>query len=81
MPREPETVLLGAAMLGAVAAGAQPSLPAAMSAMNAAERVIEPAAGEAYAYHARKQQVFLRMHDDQLAYRRITGELAARRHG
>jgi ribulose kinase len=71
MPREPEAVLLGAAMLGAVAAGAQPSLQAAMVAMNAAERVIEPATGDAYAYHARKHQVFLRMVEDQLAYRNL----------
>lgn len=71
MPREPEAVLLGAAMLGAVAAGAHPSLQAAMTAMNAAERIIEPAAGETYAFHARKHQVFLRMYEDQLAYRQL----------
>jgi FGGY-family pentulose kinase len=73
MPREPEAVLLGAAMLGAVAAGGYPSLTAAMSAMNSADQIIEPAAGETYAYHARKHQVFLRMHEDQLAYRNLMG--------
>src|SRR5207342_624559 len=33
LPREPEAVLLGSAMLGAVAAGAHPNLEAAMAAM------------------------------------------------
>jgi FGGY-family pentulose kinase len=71
MPREPEAVLLGAAMLGAVAAGAYPSVQAAMVAMNGPSHVSEPAAGETYAFHARKHQVFLRMCEDQLAYRNI----------
>jgi FGGY-family pentulose kinase len=71
MPREPEAVLLGAAMLGATAAGLYPTLPAAMAAMSSPGQVIEPAGGEARAFHARKHQVFLRMHADQLAYRAL----------
>jgi hypothetical protein len=40
LPREPEAVLLGSALLGAVAGGAFPSVLAAMSAMNAMGKVI-----------------------------------------
>jgi ribulose kinase len=46
MPKEPEAVLLGSAMMGAVAAGDYPSLVAAMGAMSAAHRVVEPAGRE-----------------------------------
>jgi D-ribulokinase len=69
LPREPEAVLLGAAMLGASASGAYPDLEHAMAAMNSAERVIQPAGGAVAEYHARKHQIFHRMHADQLAYR------------
>jgi FGGY-family pentulose kinase len=73
MPREPEAVLLGASMLGAVAAGVHVDLQAAMAMMNSADRVIAPAAAPVRDYHARKHRVFLRMHDDQLAYRDLVG--------
>ncbi len=69
LPETSEGVLLGAAMLGAVASGAHATIPAAMAAMSRVARVIEPARGEVEAFHARKHQVFLRMYDDQVAYR------------
>jgi FGGY-family pentulose kinase len=71
LPREPEAVLLGSAMLGAVACGDQPSVLAAMQAMGAAAQVIEPASGATREYHRKKYQVFLKMYDDQLGYRRL----------
>lgn len=71
LPAEPEAVLLGAAMLGAVAAGDVPSVVAAMGAMSRAGATIAPAGGAVAAFHARKHAVFLRMHDDQLAYRAL----------
>ena len=71
LAKEPEAVLLGAAMLGAVAAGAYPSLLAAMGAMNEAATVVTPSSGEAERYYAGKYRVFLRMHGDQLAYRAL----------
>jgi FGGY-family pentulose kinase len=74
LPREPEAVLLGSAMLGAVAAGAYPDLEGAMAAMNAPDRVVEPAAGEVSGYHARKHAVFHRMYENQLEYRRTMAE-------
>jgi FGGY-family pentulose kinase len=78
LPREPEAVLLGAAVLGAVASGDQPSVLAAMAAMNAAAGEVQPAGGEVAAYHARKHEVFQRMYDDQLAYARLMAPPGAR---
>jgi ribulose kinase len=70
LPREPEAVLLGAAMLGAVASGAFATLEDAMQTMTSADRVIEPAGGAVADFHARKHRVFHRLHDDQIAYRK-----------
>jgi ribulose kinase len=71
LPREREAVLLGSAVLGAVAAGEYPSVLEAMSAMSATDRVVGAAGGEVGAYHERKYRVFRRMYDDQLAYRSL----------
>ncbi len=71
LPREPEAVLLGAAVLGAVAAGRHATVLGAMGAMNAAGRTIAPARGATAAYHDRKYRVFHRMHHDFLAYRKL----------
>jgi FGGY-family pentulose kinase len=69
LPAEPEAVLLGAAILGAVASGDRPSVAEAMGAMTRAGRVIAPAGGEVARFHDAKQRVFQRMYCDQLAYR------------
>jgi FGGY-family pentulose kinase len=73
LPAEPEAVLLGAAILGSVAAGDQPSVLAAMGAMNRVGRVIEPQApgGAVARYFDAKYRVFHRLHADQLAYREL----------
>ena len=71
LPREPEAVLLGSAILGAVASGDFPTLLAAMGAMNAAETVIEPASGAVSDYHKRKQAVFQRMYEEFMACRKL----------
>ncbi len=68
LPEEPEAVLLGAAILGAVAGGAYGSVQQGMAAMTRAGRIIEPDPASR-AFHDRKYQVFLRMTEDQLAYR------------
>ena len=70
LPEEPEAVLLGAAILGAVAGGAYGSVQDGMAAMTRAGRVIEPDPS-ARAFHDRKHAVFLRMTEDQLAYRAL----------
>jgi FGGY-family pentulose kinase len=71
LPAEPEAVLLGAALLGAVASGDQASVVDAMAAMTRAGRVIGPAGGDVARFHDAKHRVFLRMHDDQMAYREL----------
>jgi ribulose kinase len=69
LPREPEAVLLGAAVLGAVASGDQPSILDAMGHMNAAGSEVAPSSGMIAEYHSKKHRVFHRMYDDQMAYR------------
>ena len=69
LPAEPEAVLLGSAILGAVASGDFSSVLHGMAAMNRASSIIEPQKGTAADYHARKHRVFHRMYDDQMAYR------------
>jgi FGGY-family pentulose kinase len=68
LPAEPEAVLLGAAILGAVAAGDQPSVLGAMGAMSHAGRVVAPSA-ERRGFHDRKFGVFQAMYRHQLEYR------------
>ncbi|MEM8821965.1 MAG: FGGY-family carbohydrate kinase, partial [Pseudomonadota bacterium] len=70
----PEPVLLGAAMLGAVASGAQPTLTEAMVAMSSVESRCDPAArtGIAQIHEAR----FVAFEALQQVDRRFRGELA-----
>jgi len=77
LPREPEAVLLGSAVLGAVAGRHYPTVLAAMNAMNSVDKVIEPARGIVARYHKRKYRVFHRMHADFIAYRRLIHGKAA----
>jgi FGGY-family pentulose kinase len=74
LSKEPEAVLLGAAILGAVASGDQPSVLAAMGAMSAPGDVITPAGAAVKAFHDKKHQVFLKMYEDQMAYRSMMAE-------
>ncbi len=71
LPGEPETVLLGAAMLGAVAAGEFPSLSAAMTAMSHIGEIIEPQAEATAQYHTDKYSVFQKLYQDQISYRTL----------
>ncbi|MDE2515473.1 MAG: FGGY-family carbohydrate kinase [Rhodospirillales bacterium] len=68
LAREDEAVLLGSAILGAVASGVFPCIEAAMAGMSRAGRIIAPDPAMRNFYDA-KYAVFQRMHDDQLAYR------------
>ena len=74
LPAESEAVLLGSAVLGAVASGDQPTALAAMGAMNAVGGEVQPAGGAVAEYHARKHRIFHRMYDDQRAYSAAMGE-------
>ncbi len=73
LPREREAVLLGSAMLAAVASGDATDLVAAMGAMNRADVVTAPGSAAVRAYHEKKHRVFQRMYADQLAYRDTMG--------
>ena len=53
-PKTDEPVLLGAAMLGAVAAGVYPNLTEAMSSMSAMGNVVSPVQGELQDWHKRR---------------------------
>ncbi|MGE0789000.1 MAG: FGGY-family carbohydrate kinase [Sandaracinaceae bacterium] len=77
LPREPEAVLLGSAMLGAVAAGAKPRVMDAMSAMSSAGSTLAPTGGDVRAYHEAKQRIFQRMYGDQMAYRALMSDGAS----
>lgn len=57
LPTAGEPVLLGAAMLGAVASGILPSLPAAMAAMSRLGAVTEPTSPSIERFHLAKRQV------------------------
>lgn len=57
-PKTAEPVLLGSAMLGAVAAGLQPDIPAAMAAMSVAGETYLPAGGVSAAYHDKRFEAF-----------------------
>ncbi len=70
LPREPEAVLLGAAILGGVAAGLFSTIQDAMAAMSRAGQVVTPSP-ELRGYHDAKYAVFHRMHADQMAYRAL----------
>jgi FGGY-family pentulose kinase len=71
LPKEREAVLLGAAMLGAVASGDVTDVKVAMREMNQVDAVVSPGSADVRAFHAQKHQVFQRMHADQLAYRAL----------
>ncbi|EAQ79657.1 FGGY-family carbohydrate kinase [Blastopirellula marina] len=71
LPREAESVLLGSAMLGAVASGAHSNLLSAMAAMSGASQILPPTSGATAEYHRAKYEVFRRLHADQLAYRQL----------
>jgi ribulose kinase len=71
VPREPEAVLLGAAVLGAVASGRHAAILPAMNAMNRIDHVIAPGSGRIARYHAARYRVFHRLHAGFLADRKI----------
>jgi ribulose kinase len=73
LPKESEAVLLGAAVLGAVASGDHLKVLDAMGAMNGVSRIIQPGIGRIARYHAAKYRVFHRMHEDFFAYRKLMG--------
>jgi ribulose kinase len=62
-----ESVLLGSAILGAVASGEYENLMEAMGAMSHLGHYIQPENASAE-YHARKYKVFHQLYEDQMRY-------------
>ncbi|WP_061933952.1 FGGY-family carbohydrate kinase [Aureimonas sp. AU22] len=73
LPETPEPVLLGSAMLGAVASGAVPDLASAASRMCRAGETVEPAGGETARFHAAKFEAYRAL---QAAERRTRAAMA-----
>lgn len=71
LPEETEAVLLGSAILGAVASDQYTSVIEAMGGMTRAGKTINPTGGAQTRYHTAKYNVFKRMYNDQIAYREI----------
>jgi FGGY-family pentulose kinase len=71
LPAETEAVLLGSAILGAVASGTYASVFEAMAKMNRSGNIIHPQSGEIEIYHNKKYNVFLKMYDDQITYNNL----------
>ncbi|GLT80393.1 hypothetical protein SLA2020_518340 [Shorea laevis] len=70
LPRESESILLGAAILGAVAAKRYSSLSEAMKALNAAGQVIHPSKDpKVKKYHDAKYRIFRDLYEQQLSQR------------
>ncbi|KAH9611534.1 hypothetical protein KSS87_006899 [Heliosperma pusillum] len=75
LPRENESVLLGSAILGAVAAKKYPSLQEAMKSLNAAGQVVYPSKDpQVKKYHDAKYKIFRDLYEKQLSYRSIMAE-------
>ena len=72
LPEDADPVLLGAAMLGASAAGAYPDLKGAMEGMASEAKLFEPAEGDTAALHHRRYAAFTRMQD---AARKARGDM------
>lgn len=72
LPEEPEAVLLGSAILGAVAAGTYATIPEAMAAMSRAGSTIEPDVS-IKPYHDKKYTAFQQLYDAQMAIRATMG--------
>lgn len=71
LPEAPEPVLLGAAMLGAMASGTHPDAAAAMAAMSGTARLYTPATGDLAALHDRRYAAFTTLQKAARDIRRI----------
>ncbi|SJN54457.1 Ribulokinase [Vibrio ruber DSM 16370] len=75
LPEESEAVLLGSAMLGAVASGTYTDIPTAMASMSRISKTVMPQTELIKSFYDLKYKVFLEMYADDMKYRKIMGEL------
>lgn len=68
LSKEPEAVILGAAMLGASASNVYPSLSEAVKKMGSEGKRITPDKSRSK-FHSKKYKVFLEMYEDQIKYK------------
>jgi len=75
LPKEREAVLLGSAILAAVAAKRYKTLTDAMSSMSTTGKIISPADNISIKnFYNSKYKIFLKMHDDQILYKNIMND-------
>ncbi|MCG2587808.1 FGGY-family carbohydrate kinase [Rhodohalobacter sulfatireducens] len=75
LPKESEAVLLGSAVLAAVASGTYKNIQEAMVGMNQTGKVIEPGKNQTVTtYHNSKYKVFHKMYEDERSYKEIMQE-------
>ncbi|KAG0553545.1 hypothetical protein M758_12G019800 [Ceratodon purpureus] len=78
LPRENEAVLLGAAVLGSVAAKKYSSVRDAMVALNAPGLVVEPTQDERIKkYHEAKYEIFRTLYEQQVSFRKKMADVLA----
>ena len=71
-------MLLGSAILGAVASKHFGSILEAMAAMNRVGSVVEPSRMQSIeSYHNRKYEVFMELYKDQLKYRKLMSTICS----
>lgn len=75
-PEEPESVLLGSAILGACASGFFKDVKTAVTTMGGHGRVVQPNKAT-LGYHERKYKVFLEMLQNQRKYKEMMGKKCA----
>lgn len=74
LAEESESMLLGSAMMGTVAAGVYDSLPEAMNAMSRIGKTVTPQTNEIKLYYDRKYRVFREMYHDHMKYQQMMQE-------
>lgn len=74
LPEESEAVLLGSAMLGAVAAGFYASIPDAMNAMSRIGKMVTPTADKSKRFYDAKYKVFQQMYEDDCHYKAMMAD-------
>lgn len=76
LPREPEAVLLGTAILAARAAGIYENVSEAMQAMSHSGSIVHPDPSTAK-YHAAKFEVFKGLYNEQLLHRQVMAHFSS----
>lgn len=71
LAEESESMLLGGAMMGTVAAGVYDTLPEAMNAMSRIGKTVTPQTNEIKRYYDRKYRVFRELYHDHMKYQQM----------